>query len=75
MLSRLSISEVAHLGMITIIAGEINHLSHPLGLLGRGQDLPHGGEVAVVIGIKDFSFSESSAARAGGNGWPTAGGA
>jgi len=35
-----------------IVAGEINHLNRPLG---RGQDLPQGGEVVVVVGIKDFS--------------------
>jgi hypothetical protein len=46
---------VVALTIAIIVAGEINHLSHPLGLLKRGQDLPHGGEVAVVIGIKDFS--------------------
>jgi hypothetical protein len=58
--SRSSVSEAAYFGMTTvvaltiaiIVAGEINHLNRPLW---RGQDLPHGGEVVVVIGIKDFS--------------------
>jgi len=87
MSSRSSVSEAAYLGMITVVAltiaiiaaGEINHLNRPLW---RGQDLPYGGEIVVVIvvvvvvvGIKDFSVSESSAAQAGGSGWPTAGGA
>jgi len=39
-----------------IVAGEINHLNH---LLWRGQGLPHGGDVVVVVvvvvRIKDFS--------------------
>jgi hypothetical protein len=60
MLSRSSVSEPAYLGVIAVVAltiaitvaGEINHLNH---LLGRAQDLPQGGEVAVVVGIKDFS--------------------
>src|SRR5947199_9091153 len=62
MLSRSSVSEPAYLGMVTvvaltiavIVAGEINHLNH---LLWRGQGLPHGGDVVVVVvvRIKDFS--------------------
>jgi hypothetical protein len=60
MLSRSSVSEPAYLGMIAVVVltivitviGEINHLNH---LLKRAQDLPQGGEVAVVVGIKDFS--------------------
>jgi hypothetical protein len=59
MSSRSSVSEVAYLGMIAVVApiiaiivvGEINHLNRPLK---RGQDLPQGGEV-VVVRIKDFS--------------------
>src|SRR5256885_2051496 len=63
MLSRSTVSEPAYLGMVTvvaftiavIVAGEINHLNH---LLWRGQGLPHGGDVVVVVvvvRIKDFS--------------------
>jgi hypothetical protein len=58
--SHSGVSEAAYLGMTTvlaltiaiIVAGEINHLNRPLW---RGQDLPHGGEIVVVVGIKDFS--------------------
>ena len=60
MSSHSSVSEAAYLGMITvvaltiaiIVAGEINHLNRPLW---RGQDLPYGGEIVVVVGTKDFS--------------------
>jgi hypothetical protein len=44
---------VVALTIAIIVAGEINHLNLPPW---RGQDLPHGGEIVVVlVGIKDFS--------------------
>jgi hypothetical protein len=43
---------VVALTIAITVTGEINHLNH---LLGRAQDLPQDGEVAVVVGIKDFS--------------------
>jgi len=62
--ARSSVSEPAYLRMVTVVAftiavivgGEVNHLNH---LLWRGQDLPYGGEVVVVVvvvGIKNFSI-------------------
>jgi hypothetical protein len=66
MSSRSSDPEPAYLGKITvtaiiaiiaiIVAGKVNHL---LCRLRRGQDLPHGGEIVVivvVVGTEDFSI-------------------
>jgi hypothetical protein len=43
---------VVALTIAIMVAGEINHLNHPLW---RGQDLPCGGKTVVVVGIRDFS--------------------
>jgi hypothetical protein len=43
---------VIALTIVIIVAGKINHLNYSLW---RGQDPSCGGEIVVVVGIKDFS--------------------